>query len=172
MRRLSRDYLATRSRALSAAQALTTIAGWRLDADADALLRGLHDCRYEPVADLLLTPWGANTVPDLEHQLRSARCDAVLPALGKTNDGHDTMYASVALWSAAGIDWHHALRLWLAPDASGAWLVPDPEGDTPGGACFRLGRHRLRPIAEQPWEGVAKRDAGLMIANALIAAWR
>ena len=157
MRRLSRDYLATRSRALGVAQPLATIAGWRLDVHSDALLRGLDDCRYEPVADLVQTPWGANTVRAIDHQLRSIRCDAVLPAMGKTNAGHDSMYVSIALWSAAGIDWHRALRLCshLMPAGHGSLPIPMATCQAARAsvsaaiACVRLesSRGKMRPSA-------------------------
>ncbi|WP_298671508.1 hypothetical protein [uncultured Sphingomonas sp.] len=158
-----------RARALAPVVVLAELAGWQLEMRPDSPIRFLKDHRYTKAGDLLLVPLNAkNSDERITNVLAKARCDGLAPGMGKTNDGRDTMYISIAVWTANGIDWHRAWRLWAAPSTGDLWFVPDPDGEDRDGCCFRFGQ-QLRAVNEHPWADFAERDAGLLAADLLVA---
>jgi len=165
----NRDYLENRENSLAIALALANIAGWELDQQPDLLIRGLHDFFLDPVSDLILMPLAANSAAAVSCAIHEIRCDAVMPAGGKTNDNRDTLYASVAIWRSGAINWYRAMRLFHTPGAAEIWLIPDPHAGAADGPCFHLGHHRLRASAP-PFQDSVERDEGLLAGDRLIAA--
>lgn len=150
---------ANHSHALSAALALAKLAGWRFVSRPELLPRPFADALYDPEADMVLLAWAeGEAFGAVADALRDIRCSAVMAMPGRTTRGDATLYVSLARCARGEVHWHHGLRLWVnARDVP--WLVPDPDGDEPDGACFRLERAPLRPAAP-PWMEVDEKDFG------------
>ena len=145
--------------AVSGALALAMLGGWRFVSRPELLPRLFAEAYYEPEAELVLLAWAAGDAFGLvADALREIRGSAVMVMPGRTITREATLYVSIARCARGELHWHHGLRLWVNPRGD-AWLVPDPDGDEPDGACFRLVRAPLRP-AVPPWMGRDERDFG------------
>ena len=155
---------ANHSYALSGALALAKLAGWRFVVRPELLPRPFGDALYDPEADLVLLAWAeGEAFGAVADALRDIRVSAVMVMPGRTTRGEATLYVSLARCARGEVHWHHGLRLWVNA-GDDAWLVPDPDGDEPDGACFRLARAPLRPAAP-PWMDLDERDFGFSNAD-------
>ena len=155
---------ANENHAVSGALALAKLAGWRFVGRPELLPRPFANALYDPEAGLVLLAWAeGEAFGAVADALREIRGSAVMAMPGRTTRGEATLYVSLARCARGKVHWHHGLRLWVnARDE--AWLVPDPDGDEPGGACFRLARAPLRPAA-RPWLDLEEHDFGLNNAD-------
>jgi hypothetical protein len=146
--------------ALTGALAVARLAGWSFVDRPELLSPQFADALYDPGADLVLLAWAeGEAFGVIADGLRDIRGAAVIVMPGRTLRGETTLYMSLARRAQGEVHWHHGLRLWINA-RDDAWLVPDPDGDEPDGACFRLMRAPLRP-AGPPWADLRERGFGL-----------
>ena len=150
---------ANHSHALSGALGLAKLAGWRFVVRLELLLLPFGDALYDPEADLVVLAWAeGEAFGPVADALRDLRVSAVMVMPGRTTRGEATLYVSLARCARGTVHWHHGLRLWVNAQDD-AWLVPDPDGDEPDAACFRLARAPLRPTTP-PWVDLHEQDFG------------
>lgn len=159
----TREFLARKTRVLSAVLALAKLAGLRVDTRPDVLLPTQADYLYCPESDLIMAPWVHDDV-GLPHRIeacaRATYCDALMISLVSTHHGDESIHASVGLRRSDGFDWHHGLQVWTNHGASECWLLPPHNHNLPDEACFRLQPRRLRPITERPWSSPYEHGQG------------
>ncbi len=144
--------------ALNGALAIARLAGWRFERRPE-LPPVLAGYPYDPAADVVLIPSTTERGSGLvARAVREVRCTAVMVAPGCTTQGDFTLYATITRAAGGDVHEHRGLRLWMDwQDA--CWLAPDPDGDDPLAACFRLDARSPRPTGA-PWADEQEHEFG------------
>lgn len=154
-------YIAHEALTLNATLELAKLAGWQLERRPELLPPSFRSCFYVPAAELVLIPSAGEIIhSSIEAGLSRVKCEAVLVGVGIDQRHQPTAYISVARWERGNTHWHRALRLWES-DKHEYWLIPDPHGDEPNDACFRLDHGRLRAVDYTRWNSSTDLDAGI-----------
>lgn len=137
------------SSAFNGALAIAKLAGWRFQRRPE-LPPVLADYPYDRSAGVVLIPSTTEQGSGLvARAVQEVRCTAVMVMPGRTTRGGHTLYATITRATGGDVHEHRGLRLWMNWQ-DGCWLAPDPDGDDPLAACFRLDNRSPRPT-RAPW---------------------
>jgi hypothetical protein len=161
------EYRSRYARALKAATNLASAAMYRTDRTPAFMPRQLRESMNVPDENLCLLPLAGSYPYGLDRAVRETRTTVLVIEPGSTMAGTPTFYVTVIICRAGKVEWHPARRLWASSERQ-LFLVPDPEGDEPGGECFALDRG-VR-AANVPWSNEAERALGLLHGDALLLA--
>lgn len=162
----SEEYRARDARAKKAVRNLLTHCNWRV-LDGQALLpRVLREGVNVGGADLVLIASGGDHPYGLQEALREVPLDVLIiePAIRLANK--PTFAATLLRRRRGQVRTTPCLSFWF--DAQYAcFLLPDPQGEEPAGACYALNDNGLREV-QTPCRSEKDREFGLVQADAVL----
>ena len=117
-------------------------------------------------ADLVLIASGGDRPYGLQEALREVPLDVLIIEPASTMANKPTFAATLLRRRRGHIQIMPCLSFWL--DAQNAcFLLPDPHGEDPAGACYALGENGLREV-QMPCRSEKDRELGLLQADAVL----